>query len=118
VQAALDELIDDLGTGAVGSSGATRVGIDAAAGAPNALPAGSVKGQLAQLLGFRSTRAMASFVQRSPSFGGRLEPRRKRPHSVSVSVRATIAICRCCRNSVRAMARSISLCDGRHAFRK
>jgi hypothetical protein len=60
VQAALDELIDDLGTGAVGSSGATRVGIDAAAGAPNALPAGSVKSQLAQLLGFLNTHVGAS----------------------------------------------------------
>ena len=59
VQAALDELIDDLGTGAVGSSGATRVGIDAAAGAPNALPAGSVKSQLAQLLGFLNTHVSA-----------------------------------------------------------
>ena len=48
VQAAVDELIDDLATGAVGSSGASRVGVDAAAGAPNALPAGSVKSQLAQ----------------------------------------------------------------------
>jgi hypothetical protein len=43
---------------------------------------------------------MASFVQRSPSFGGRLEPRGKSPRSVSV--RATIALCRCCRNSVKA----------------
>lgn len=60
VQAALDELIDDIGTGAVGSSGATRVGIDAAAGAPNALPAGSVKSQLAQLLGFLNTHVGAS----------------------------------------------------------
>jgi hypothetical protein len=41
VQAAIDELIDDLATGAVGSSGASRVGVDAAAGTPNALPAGS-----------------------------------------------------------------------------
>ncbi|WP_342379418.1 hypothetical protein NVS55_08140 [Myxococcus stipitatus] len=59
VQAAVDELIDDLATGAVGSSGATRVGVDAAAGAPNALPAGSVKSQLAQLLGFLNTHVSA-----------------------------------------------------------
>lgn len=59
VQAAVDELIDDLGTGAVGSSGASRVGVDAAAGAPNALPAGSVKSQLAQLLGFLNTHVSA-----------------------------------------------------------
>jgi hypothetical protein len=60
VQAALDELINDLGTAAVGSSGATRLGIDAAADAPNALPAGSVKSQLAQLLGFLNTHVGAS----------------------------------------------------------
>lgn len=59
VQAAVDELIDDLATGAVGSSGASRVGVDAAAGAPNALPAGSVKSQLAQLLGFLNTHVSA-----------------------------------------------------------
>jgi hypothetical protein len=59
VQAAVDELIDDLATGAVGSSGASRVGVDAAAGAPNALPAGSVKSQLAQILGFLNTHVSA-----------------------------------------------------------
>jgi hypothetical protein len=59
VQAAVDELIDDLAAGAVGSSGASRVGVDAAAGAPNALPAGSVKSQLAQLLGFLNTHVSA-----------------------------------------------------------
>jgi hypothetical protein len=60
VQAAVDELIDDLATGTAGSSGASRVGVDAAAGAPNALPAGSVKSQLAQLLGFLNTHVSAS----------------------------------------------------------
>lgn len=60
VQAAVDELIDDLGTGAVGSSGASRVGVDAAAGAPNALPAGSVKSQLAQLLAFLNMHVSAA----------------------------------------------------------
>ena len=59
VQAAVDELIDDLTTGAVGSSGASRVGVDAAAGAPNALPASNVKTQLAQLLGFLNTHVSA-----------------------------------------------------------
>ncbi len=59
VQAAVDELIDDLSTGVGGSSGASRVGVDAAAGAPNALPAGSVKSQLAQLLGFLNTHVSA-----------------------------------------------------------
>ncbi len=52
VQGALAKLVDDLTSGAAGNSGATRVGVDAAAGAPNALPAGTVKAQLASLLGF------------------------------------------------------------------
>lgn len=59
VQAAVDELIDDLATGAAGTSGASRIGVDAAAGAPNALPAGSVKSQLTQLLGFVNTHVSA-----------------------------------------------------------
>ena len=67
VQAAVDELIDDLSTGAVGSSGASRVGVDAAAGAPNALPAGSVKSQLAQLLGFLNTHVSAPTVAHNAS---------------------------------------------------
>lgn len=52
VQAALDALIDALSSSAAGGSGASRVGSDAAAGAPNALAAGSVKSQLVALLGF------------------------------------------------------------------
>jgi hypothetical protein len=50
VQAALDELVDDLSSAAAGTPGALRVGADAVAGAPNALPAGNVDGQLSQLL--------------------------------------------------------------------
>ena len=50
VQAAIDELIDDLSTAAAGNPGAKRIGADAAAGAPHALPAGNVDGQLSQLL--------------------------------------------------------------------
>ncbi|MCZ2126613.1 MAG: hypothetical protein LC099_02435 [Anaerolineales bacterium] len=60
VQAALNELVDDLGSGAAGSSGATRVSADAAAGAPHALPAGSVKAQLTQLLGFLNAHVGAT----------------------------------------------------------
>lgn len=50
VQAALDELVDDLSSAAAGTPGALRVGADAVAGTPNALPAGNVDGQLSQLL--------------------------------------------------------------------
>lgn len=50
VQAALDEIVDDLASAAAGTPGASRVGADAVAGTPNALPAGNVDGQLSQLL--------------------------------------------------------------------
>lgn len=60
VQAAVDELIDDLVTGASGNSGATRVGVDASAGTPNALSAGTVKTQIAALLGFINTHVGAT----------------------------------------------------------
>jgi hypothetical protein len=60
VQAALDELVDDLGSTTAGSPGALRVGADAVAGAPNALPAGTVDGQLAQLLGWLNTHLAAA----------------------------------------------------------
>ncbi len=50
VKGALDELIDDLSTATQGSPGAARVGADAVPGAPHALPAGSVDGQLSQTL--------------------------------------------------------------------
>jgi len=60
VQAAIDEVVEDLTTGAAGSSGATRVGVDASAGAPNALAAGTVKTQLAALLGFLNNHVSAA----------------------------------------------------------
>ncbi len=60
VQAAIDEVVDDLTTGAAGTSGATRIGVDASAGAPNALAAGTVKTQLAALLGFLNTHVSAA----------------------------------------------------------
>ena len=50
VQAALDELIDDLSSAAAGNAGAGRIGADAVPGTPHALPAGNVDAQLAQLL--------------------------------------------------------------------
>jgi len=49
VQAAIDDVVDDL------TSGATRVGVDASAGAPNALAAGTVT-----LLGSRRSRGTAT----------------------------------------------------------
>ncbi len=50
VQAALDELIDELSSAAAGNAGAGRIGADAVPGTPHALPAGNVDAQLAQLL--------------------------------------------------------------------
>jgi hypothetical protein len=52
VQAAVDELVDDLSSAAAGSPGAARVGADLVVGTPRALPAGSVDSQLALLLGW------------------------------------------------------------------
>ncbi|MGE0325900.1 MAG: hypothetical protein AB7K71_17080 [Polyangiaceae bacterium] len=52
LQAAVDEVVDDLSSTATGNPGASHVGADAAPGTPNALPAGSVDGQLSMLLGF------------------------------------------------------------------
>ena len=59
VQAAIDELIDDLSSAAAGNPGAKRVGADAAAGAPHALPAGNVDGQLSQLLAWLNAHESA-----------------------------------------------------------
>jgi hypothetical protein len=52
VQAAIDELVDDLSSSSTGSAGASRVGADAVPGTPNALPAGNIDGQLSLLLGW------------------------------------------------------------------
>jgi hypothetical protein len=60
VQAAVNELIDKLSSATAGSSGGTRVAVDAAAGSPNALAAGTVKTQLAALLGFLNTHVGAA----------------------------------------------------------
>ncbi|MGN6107483.1 MAG: hypothetical protein ACTHU0_20405 [Kofleriaceae bacterium] len=51
VQAALNELVDGLGATTAGSPGSSHVGADAVAGTPHAMAAGSVDGQLSQLLG-------------------------------------------------------------------
>ncbi|MBN2715753.1 MAG: hypothetical protein JXX14_07850 [Deltaproteobacteria bacterium] len=59
LQAAVNELIDDLNAATDGSAGASRVGADAVAGTPRALPAGNVDGQLSQLLGFLNTHLAA-----------------------------------------------------------
>jgi len=50
VQAAIDEVVDDLSSATAGSPGSSKVGADAVAGTPNALPAGNVDGQLSQIL--------------------------------------------------------------------
>ena len=60
VQAAIDELVDDLSSAAAGNPGAKRVGADAAAGAPHALPAGNVDGQLSQLLAWLNAHLSAA----------------------------------------------------------
>ena len=52
VQAAINEIVDDLSSSTAGSAGAIRVGADAVAGTPNAMAAGTVDAQLASLLGF------------------------------------------------------------------
>lgn len=51
VDAAIDELIDDLASSTAGSAGASRVGADAVSASPNSLSAGSVDAQITALLG-------------------------------------------------------------------
>ena len=60
VQAALDELVDDLTTAAAGNPGSKRVGADAAAGTPHALPAGNIDGQLSLLLAWVNAHLSAA----------------------------------------------------------
>ncbi|MBN2197513.1 MAG: hypothetical protein JW751_32340, partial [Polyangiaceae bacterium] len=52
VQAAINELVDDLSSSTSGAAGALRIGADAVPGTPNALAAGNIDAQLASLLGF------------------------------------------------------------------
>lgn len=67
VQGAINELVDDLGSSAAGASGASRVGADAAPGAPFALAPGNVDGQLASLLGFLNAHLSAASGAHSAS---------------------------------------------------
>ncbi|MDJ0767107.1 MAG: hypothetical protein QNJ97_29305 [Myxococcota bacterium] len=60
VQGAVDELVDDLASTDPGSSGASLVGSDAVADAPNALPPGSIHSQLIQVLNWLNTHISAS----------------------------------------------------------
>jgi len=60
LQAALNELIDDLSTSASGNPGSKQVGADAATGTPHALPSGNVDGQLSQLLGWLNSHVGAA----------------------------------------------------------
>ncbi len=60
VKGALDEIVDDLSSAVAGNPGAQRVGADAVAGAPNALPAGNVDGQLSQLLAWLNAHLSAA----------------------------------------------------------
>lgn len=60
VQAALDEVIDDLSSTAVGDPGSKRVGADAAPGTPHALAAGSVDHHLSQLLAWLNAHLTAA----------------------------------------------------------
>ena len=52
VQSQLQEIVTDLAASGAGTAGSTLVGVDAIAGAPDALAAGTVRSQLGQLLGF------------------------------------------------------------------
>jgi hypothetical protein len=60
VQAQLQEIVADLALSTAGAAGASRIGADAAAGSPNALATGTVKDQLAALLGFLNAHLTAS----------------------------------------------------------
>ncbi len=59
VGAAIDELVDDL-LAVIAPAGASRIGVDAIAGAPAALQQGTVRGQLAQLLAALNAHLSAS----------------------------------------------------------
>ncbi len=60
VQGAVRGIVDGLASVAPGSAGATRVGSDAAPGSPHGLPPGTVRSQLAQLLGFINAHESAT----------------------------------------------------------
>ncbi|MFH0900563.1 MAG: hypothetical protein V2A73_08030, partial [Pseudomonadota bacterium] len=60
VQAAVDELVDDLSSATAGNPGASRIGADAVVGIPNALAASNVDSQLSQLLGWLNSHVGAA----------------------------------------------------------
>ncbi|MFH0901829.1 MAG: hypothetical protein V2A73_14460, partial [Pseudomonadota bacterium] len=60
VQAAIDEVVDDLSSTASGNPGAARIGADAVVGIPNALAASNVDTQLSQLLGWLNSHVGAA----------------------------------------------------------
>ena len=60
VQAALDEVVDDLSASAAGNPGAQRVGADAVSGTPHALTASNVDSHLSQLLGWLNAHLAAA----------------------------------------------------------
>ncbi len=60
VQAAIDELVDDLSSAAAGNPGAQRVGADAVSGTPNALAASNVDSHLSQILGWLNAHLAAT----------------------------------------------------------
>ncbi|WP_428263469.1 hypothetical protein [Haliangium sp.] len=62
LQEQLGKLVTDLGLDALGDDGALRVGAAATAGAPHALPAGSVRGQLDALLALLNRAGMVDLV--------------------------------------------------------
>jgi len=60
VQAAIDEVVDDLSSSAAGNPGAQRVGADAVSGTPNALTASNVDSHLSQILGWLNAHLAAT----------------------------------------------------------
>ncbi len=60
VKAALDELVDDLSSTDAAGPGASKVGIDALTGIPNALAAGSVRAHVSQLLAWLNAHVGAA----------------------------------------------------------
>jgi len=60
VQAAIDEVVDDLSSSTAGNPGAQRVGADAVGGTPHALTASNVDSHLSQILGWLNAHLAAT----------------------------------------------------------
>jgi hypothetical protein len=60
VKAALDELVDDLSSADAAGPGASKIGIDALTGIPNALAAGRVRAHVSQLLAWLNAHVGAA----------------------------------------------------------